>query len=104
MAELEVVAVESMPLIATQFSCRREELPARIPKALDPVWKFLKSKPELKPGLNVVVYWEGPKRVEAGVQVSGNFELPAGIVRTQTPAGTAAHGAHMGPYSELGKT
>lgn len=104
MNEFEVVNVEPFTIAAVRTSSRREDLSVTIPKASGPIWPFLRSKPETKPGLNIVVYLDGPKQMEVGVQVSAKPEPPTGIVYTQTPAGLAAHGVHIGPYSELGRT
>ena len=104
MAECDLVDMAPIPMAANRIQSRREDLSVNIPKGLDPVWKFLRNRKDMKPGLNVVVYLEGPKRMEVGVQVPTPFEPAEGIVCTQSPAGLAAHGVHIGPYSELGKT
>ena len=104
MSGCDAVTMDAVPLAAVRIESRREDLSVNIPKALDPVWKFLRARPELKPGLNVVVYLAGPRKMEVGVQVAGAFEPAEGIVCTHSPAGLAAHGVHIGPYSELGKT
>lgn len=104
MAECDLVTVEAVPTVATRASVRREEIPNAIRAGLDPIWKFIRTKPELKFGFNVVVYLEGPKRMEIGVQLPGEYEVPAGIIRTQSPAGLAARAVHWGSYAELGRT
>lgn len=101
---MDTVNIDAVPMVAVRVQSRRDDLSVNIPKALDPVWKFLRTRSDLKPGLNVAVYLEGPKTMEVGVQVAGPFDAPEGLVYTQSPAGFAAHGIHMGPYSELGKT
>lgn len=102
MSDCDVAAIEPVQLLANRLSSRREDLSVNIPKGLDPVWAFIRSE-GLKFGLNVAVYLEGPKRMEVGVQVPGDFEPPADLVRTQSPGGFAAHTSHIGPYSELDK-
>lgn len=101
MNAFELVHVEAVTLAAVQTSARREELSVAIPAALGTIWPFLRSNPEMKPGLNVVVYLEGPRRMEVGVQVHAQPEAPSEIVYSQTPSGLAAHGVHIGPYSDL---
>jgi effector-binding domain-containing protein len=74
--------------------------------ALDQVWAFLKTNPQLRPGHNLFLYHHAERRadpmsIDFGVQVARQFE-PEGNVRwIQTPAGEVARTVHVGPYDRL---
>src|SRR5437764_15169138 len=78
--------------------------------ALDKVWAFLRTKPDLRTdGHNVFLYHHPacrdlPMDVDFGVEVVRAFE-PEGEVRAvETPAGEAAVTVHVGPYERMKET
>ena len=75
--------------------------------ALDQVWAFLHSQPELRTdGHNVFLYHHSARRndpmdVDFGVEVARSF-IPSGeIYETNTPAGEAAIAVHRGGYDQI---
>lgn len=78
--------------------------------ALDEVWAFLRTKPDLRAGgHNVFLYHHPPQReapmdIDFGVQVVRDF-APSGAVRpVSTPGGRVAVATHVGPYDQIGRT
>ena len=75
--------------------------------ALDQVWAFLQTKPELKPGHNLFLYYhperrDQPMNIDFGVQVTRRFEPAANVRCIETPSGEVATTVHTGPYDRLG--
>ncbi len=74
--------------------------------ALDSVWAFLRSHPDLRTdGHNVFLYHhESPTimPIDFGVEVVRSFVGEGDVACMTTPAGEAAVVVHRGPYSELG--
>jgi effector-binding domain-containing protein len=93
------------PLAAARQRTTFNRISQEIGHLLDPVWAFLRERPDLRTdGHNVAVYWDaaGEGSIEVGVQVLKRFEATDVVVNSATPAGTVATTAHFGPYSELG--
>src|ERR1700680_3181289 len=89
------------PLAVARGATSRAEVGGGILKLLDSVWPVLRQQ-SVKTGQNVVVYLGGLARVEAGVEVFGDF-LDTGEVRhSETPAGAGGTTAHWGEYCEMG--
>ena len=93
---------------------RREVAPGAVGSAwrpaLDKVWEFIRSQPELRTdGHNVFVYHH-PKQpgalivCEFGVEVARTFEAAGEVYATETPAGEAAVAVHRGPYNRMRET
>jgi effector-binding domain-containing protein len=104
--EVELIDVSPSVLASVTARVPRASLTATIPKLLDPVWAFIRTPPAKQFGSNVLIYHAaGPREVllEAGVEVSEQFEPTAEISCSRTPSGPAAHVVHMGPYSQLGR-
>jgi effector-binding domain-containing protein len=102
------VIVEMPPTILASVTGRvaRAELPRRVPEMLGEVWAFLKTAPVKAAGHNVCIYRRPDAtgiELEAGVQVSGEFESQPRVVCSRTPSGRAAHVVHLGPYHQLGR-
>ena len=100
--EYEVTLEDVLPrqLAAVRGGASRADLGPTILKLLDRVWPVLRGQ-HVKTGHNVVMYFGGIERIEAGVEVFGEF-VDAGDVRhSQTPAGPAVTTAHWGEYSEM---
>ncbi|MDX2038301.1 MAG: hypothetical protein SFX72_16750 [Isosphaeraceae bacterium] len=80
-----------------------ERLTETISEALGPVWAFVGSRPELRPGRHVVMYIDDEMHVECGVEVERPFaSTPTGpVVCSQTLAGRVLAIAFRGPYENL---
>jgi|ERR1700733_9284388 len=78
--------------------------------ALDQVWSFLRTQPDLRTdGHNVFLYHHPARRsdpmdVHFGVEVVREFEPSGEVGPVKTPAGEAAAALHIGPYDRLGQT
>jgi len=101
--QIELVSVRPTVLAAVRKRTTFEALGATIIKSLDEVYAFLRTAPVKQKGLNVVVYFDDVINIEAGVQVSSEFEPTGTVICSATPAGTAARTIHYGPYSALGE-
>lgn len=106
MAAPEIVSVEETILASVTRRVPRAELARWVPELLGQVWTFLKAAPLERAGHNVCIYRRGSAdsiELEAGVQVSTEFQPQGDVVCSRTPAGRAAHVVHRGPYHDLGK-
>lgn len=78
--------------------------------ALDKVWEFLRTQPDLRgDGHNVFLYHHPERRdlpmdVDFGVEVTRTFEPAGEVYATETPAGTVAVAVHVGPYDRIKET
>jgi effector-binding domain-containing protein len=78
--------------------------------ALDQVWEFLRSRPELRAaGHNVFLYHhpthrDEPMEVDFGVEVTAAFEPSGEVCATRTPGGEVATAVHVGAYDRLRET
>jgi len=77
--------------------------------ALDQVWAFLRTRPDLREdGHNVFLYHHPAKRsdpmeVDFGVEVVREFARSGEVRPVTTPAGEVATFTHVGAYDRLGK-
>jgi effector-binding domain-containing protein len=75
--------------------------------ALDHVWSFLRTHPELRTdGHNIFLYHHpvrggDPMMVDFGVEVTENFSAASEVYETATPGGEAAIAVHRGGYDQL---
>jgi hypothetical protein len=78
--------------------------------ALDKVWAFIRTQPDLRTDGHNVFLYEHPKQPGApilcdfGVEVSRTFETVGEVYPTETPSGEAAVAIHRGPYNRLRET
>jgi len=78
--------------------------------ALDKVWAFLRTQPDLRTdGHNVFLYRHPERRdlpmdVDFGVEVTRAFETAGEVYATETPAGTVAVAVNVGPYDRMKET
>jgi effector-binding domain-containing protein len=107
---VSVQTVAPMKLAAVRRQVAIGHVGAAWKPALDKVWEFLRSQPDLRTdGHNVFLYHHPSRRdlpmnVDFGVQVVRTFE-PAGEVRpVETPTGEAAVAVHVGPYERMKET
>lgn len=106
-----VVTVEMVRprlLAAYRDQARMGEIGRVAMPALDQVWAFLKSHPELRTpgGHNVFLYHHPPNRTDAmtidfGVEVALEFDAENGVAAVATPAGEAARTLYVGPYAQM---
>ena len=90
---------------------RREVAPGGVASAwkpaLDKVWEFIRSRPELRThGHNIFVYHHptqsgAPILCDFGVEVTRTFEPAGEVYATETPEGEAAVAVHRGPYNRM---
>ncbi len=106
MPDVQILPVAPRLFAAVRRTLSRSDIPRELIAGLDAVWPFVRGR-GLVAGHNVALYRElGDGRVEmdCGVEVEGTFEPAADIFASATPAGTAAHATHGGPYERLGET
>jgi effector-binding domain-containing protein len=78
--------------------------------ALDLVWSFLRTHPDLRTdGHNVFLYRHPARRsdpmdVDFGVEVVREFEPSGEVKPVKTPAGEVVTAVHIGPYDRLVQT
>src|ERR1700674_2253477 len=88
------------PLAVARGGSSRAELGATILKLLDKVWPVLREQ-RVGTGHNVVIYHGGLQRIEAGVEVFGDFVETGDVRHAETPTGPMVTTAHWGEYSEM---
>lgn len=106
MSAPEIIDTPATILASVTRRVPRAQLARWVPEILGQVWAFLKTASLQKAGHNVCIYRHpGPDSIEleAGVQVSSEFQSQGGVVCSRTPSGRAAHVVHIGPYHELGR-
>lgn len=99
-----LVQVAAQPLVAATGQVAMADIPAKMIEKMDAVWAFIRANGVTGTGHNVWLYRprpDGVMDVEVGVQVAAPVDVPADLVCTQTPAGTAAHTFHYGEYDAL---
>lgn len=98
---VEIVEVAPVLFAAVQAQTLRTDLFKTIRACLDKVYTFLKENRIRNDGINIVVYLDSALTIQAGVQVPERFEGNDTVMCLVTPAGSAVHTAHIGPYSEM---
>lgn len=93
--------LDSVPLAVIRRQAKPSELSRVVPECCGLVWNVIRAQ-QAKGGRHVALYWDGSIRLEVGVELSGPFEEQGQVVRSATPAGSAAWTTHYGPYSGLG--
>ena len=104
--EVVVEAVEAELLAAVLDTVPISGITQAWKPALDQVWAFLRTHPELGPGQNLVLYHHpevrtAPMDIDFGVQVARRFEAEGAVRCVETPAGEVASTVHIGPYDQL---
>jgi effector-binding domain-containing protein len=98
--EVRVEEAAARPLAAVRGTASRANLGSTILRLLDEVWPVLRSQ-KVRTDHNVVLYLDGVMTIEAGVEVSGEFQEVGEVRRSTTPAGEVATTTHFGEYSDL---
>ncbi len=105
--EVSVETAPSVLIAAVSATVHRSEIARAWKPALDQVWAFMRSHPDIKPGRNLFLYHHPanrnePMNIDFGVEIAHSFD-PAGNVRcAATPSGQVATTLHVGPYDRLG--
>jgi effector-binding domain-containing protein len=76
--------------------------PTLWPRLLDTVWTAVRSKDEIAPNRNVMLYKDDVPNVEIGVEVEEPIPDLGRVVSSSLPAGRAATTTHRGSYADLG--
>ena len=79
-----------------------DEFSALWPRLLDEVWAAVRSRDEIEPNRNVMLYKDDLPNVEVGVEVAGPFHGLGRVVSLSLPAGRAVTTTHRGRYEDLG--
>src|SRR5579864_8109161 len=101
---ITLIQVEPILLAVRRVKTTHAEWPKQWGPALDEVYATTKAHNIRTLGINVMVYhYLGGSNMEAecGVQVASRFELIGNVVCSETPQGTAATIAHIGPYNRM---
>lgn len=80
---------------------RGSELAQVIPQACGEVWEFFRTSTLPRPGRHLAVYLDCEINIEVGVEAAQPFVGDDRVFCSQTPAGTVATTAHIGPYNRL---
>jgi hypothetical protein len=103
--QVTLVQVEPTPLAVVRLSTTFAKWPTQWMTALGAVYEVVKAGKVRQQGQNVMVYRPlGGDRVEVecGVQIAKGFRAVGEVVCSESPSGTAAAVAHLGPYERLG--
>jgi len=79
-----------------------DAFPRLWPSLLDEVWAAVRSKDEITPNRNVMLYKDDVPNVEIGIEVAAPFPDIGRVVSSTLPAGRAAMTTHHGRYNDLG--
>jgi len=79
-----------------------EVFPTVWPRLLETVWAAVRSRDEISPNRNVMLYKDDVPNVEVGVEVAKPIPDLGAVVPSSLPAGRAAMTTHLGSYSDLG--
>ena len=98
---VQIQRLESVPLAVLRRRTISSELSRIVPECCGLVWNAVRAQ-QTAAGRHVALYWEGPNRIEVGVELHGAFAERNDVVLSATPAGTVASTTHFGPYNGLG--
>jgi effector-binding domain-containing protein len=79
-----------------------EAFPTLWPHLLETVWAAVRSKDEITPNRNVMLYKDVVPNVEIGVEVGESMPAIGRVVPSTLPAGRAVTTTHRGRYEDLG--
>jgi effector-binding domain-containing protein len=104
---VSITQVAPRHLAAVRRRIPISEISAALRPALDQVWAFLASRPELRAdGHNVLLYHHGagrnaPMDIDFGVEITAMFAAAGEVEPRTTPAGRVGMAVHTGPYARL---
>jgi effector-binding domain-containing protein len=99
-----VVRVETVAprqLAVARATTARANLGRSIIELLDKVWPVLRAQ-QVRTGHNVVIYFDGQLRIEAGVEIFDPFTMTGDVYTSATPAGETLTTTHWGEYADVG--
>jgi effector-binding domain-containing protein len=109
--DVEIREVQPQTLAVMHGRANSRNIGAKITGELLPVvWEFIRNEKVQHTGINVVLYhgeegWgfdtEEGIAIEAGVQVTSEFEGAGNVICSETPGGMVACTMHTGPYQQL---
>lgn len=102
--DIEVIEVHADPIAVVRRRARPGQLARVVPDACGTVWNFIRSSGYGQAGRHVAVYLDGEINLEVGVEVMPGFVGGEDVYLSATPAGTAVHAVHIGPYQRLDDT
>lgn len=103
-ANVTVGQVKAEPIAVVRRHARQSELAKVVPDACGQVWTYIRASGYGHAGRHVALYLDGEINLEVGVEVMLDFAGGQDVYLSATPAGTAVHAAHIGPYARLGDT
>jgi len=106
-AEISLIDAPPRPLAVVRVTTVLANWPREFVGHLNKVYAAIKAGHVRQAGQNVMVYRPRPDSrvdIECGVETDTRFDGVGEVVYSQTPAGLAVTVAHIGPYSELGKS
>ncbi len=101
LSPVTLVELAAVPVAVVRRRVTASELSRVVPECCGLAWQALRAQ-QAKGGRNIAIYWDAGIRVEAGVELAGDFVEQGEVVRSATPAGRAATVTHLGPYGGLG--
>jgi effector-binding domain-containing protein len=76
--------------------------PSLWPELLSEVWEAVRSRADLSPGRNVMLYRDDVPNVEVGAEITAPFAPIGRVVSSALPAGRVATTGHRAPFEEIG--
>lgn len=104
MPNVEIRQVRADPIAVVRRRASPDQLSRVVPDACGQVWSFVRASGYAEAGRHVAVYLDGEINLEVGVEATPAFVAGADVYLSATPAGSAAHAAHIGPYDRLRDT
>jgi effector-binding domain-containing protein len=104
MVHVEIRQVSADPVAVVRRRARQDQLAQAIPDACGRVWNFVRASGYADAGRHVAVYLDGEINFECGVEATPSFVAGEDVHLSATPAGSAAHAVHIGPYHRLSET
>ena len=100
--QVQVQQVAAQLTAVIRSRAKASELSQVVPRHCGEVWEFMRSSQFPRPGRNLALYLDCEMNIEVGVEVFQPFTGNAREGCSNTPAGTVATVAHIGPYHRLG--
>ena len=99
--DVREVDTRGQPIAVVAAATSWDVLPRLWPQLLDMVWAALRSRDEITPNRNVMLYKDDVPNVEIGVEVGESIPPLGQVVSSSLPAGRAAMTTHRGSYGDL---
>ena len=99
--DVREVDTPGQPIAVVAEATSWDAFPRLWPRLLDMVWAAVRSREEIVPNRNVMLYKDDVPNVEVGVEVGEPFPPLGQVVSSSLPAGRAAMTTHHGSYDDL---